>query len=97
MIRVTWDDSPLDVQRLVVRRDLPPRYLAAVRRIAMRHGLFVVTPAAVPQPGDFWLGCSPVDGWGDADTHTIGWAGLFDLEAGLEALGVEELEAVAVA
>lgn len=93
MIRVNWDDAPLDVQRIVVRRDLPPAYLAAVRRVALRHGLFVVSPAAKPQPGDFWLGCTPDDGWGDTDPHDVGWAGLFDLEAGLEALEADELVA----
>lgn len=96
MIRIHWDDAPLDVQRLVVRRDLPPRYLSAVRRLALRHGLFVVTPAARPQPGDFWLGCAPDGGWGDADPRAVGRAGLFDLEAGLDALEADELEPVLV-
>jgi len=96
MIRITWDNAPLDVQRLVVHPDLSPWYLAGVRRLALRHGLFVVSPAARPQPGDFWLGCMPDDGWGDADPRHVGWAGLFDLEAGLEALEAEELAAVLV-
>lgn len=86
MIRLTWDDIPLDVQRLVVRRDLPAFYLREVRRVALRHGLFVVSPEAMPQPGDFWLGCSPEKGWGDADPQTVGWANLFELETALEAL-----------
>ena len=94
MIRVTWDDAPLDVQRLVVHRELPRRYLSAVRRLALRHGLFVVTSGARPQPGDFWLGCSPDGGWGDADPRAVGWVGVFDLEVGLAALGAGEFGAV---
>jgi hypothetical protein len=88
MIRIKWDDAPLIVQRVVVRTDLSPRYQARLRRTAVRHGLFIVSPAATPQPGDFWLGCTPDGGWGDADPRTVGWAGVFDLDSALDALEV---------
>lgn len=98
MIRIDWDDHPFDVQRLVVRRELSPLLLTRLRRIAVRGGLFIVSPAAVPQAGDFWLGCTPDTGWGDADPSEVGWAGLFGLD---DAIGVleataDELDAVAV-
>lgn len=98
MIRIDWDDHSLDVQRLVVRRELSPTLLARLRRIAVRGGLFIVSPAAVPQAGDFWLGCTPEGGWGDADASEVGWAGVFSLDDAVDALAVaaEELEAVAV-
>ncbi len=88
MIRIEWDDAPLSVQRIAVRRELPPAYLTRLRRIAVRHGLFIVSPAATPQPGDFWLGCTPDGGWGDADPQLVGWVSLFDLDAALDALEV---------
>ncbi len=98
MIRIEWDDHSLDVQRLVVRRELSPTLLARLRRIAVRGGLFIVSPAAMPQAGDFWLGCTPDGGWGDADPCEVGWAGLFALEEAVGALtvSVDELNAVAV-
>jgi|SRR5690348_9242010 len=98
MIQIEWEHSSLDVQRLVVRRDLSPKYLGQLRKIAVRHGLFIVSPAATPQPGDFWLGCMPDDGWGDADPHLVGWVGLFDLETALTALNAtaDERELVTV-
>ena len=98
MIRLNWQGEALDVQRLAVRPDLDLHLLRAVRRVAVRCGLFVVSPAAVPQAGDFWLGCVPDGGWGDSDANEVGWAGWFNLE---EAIGVleetaDELDAVAV-
>ena len=98
MIRIDWDDHPLDVQRLVVRRELSPLLLARLRRIAVRSGLFIVSPAAVPQAGDFWLGCTPDSGWGGADASEVGWAGLFGLDDAIRVLETtaDEMNAVAV-
>ena len=98
MIRLNWQGESLDVQRLAVRPDLAPHLVRAIRRVAVRCGLFVVSPAAVPQAGDFWLGCMPDGGWGDSDPNEVGWAGWFDLEEAVEALEVsaDELFAVAV-
>lgn len=98
MIRIEWEDATLDVQRIAVRRDLPSAYQTRLRRIAVRHGLFIVSPAATPQPGDFWLGCTPDHGWGDADPQLVGWAGLFDLNKAFDVLEVtaDERELVLV-
>lgn len=98
MIQIEWEGASLDVQRLVVRQHLSPKYLGQLRRVAVRHGLFIVLPGATPQPGDFWLGCMPDDGWGGTDPHLVGCAGLFDLEAALTALNAtaDERELVAV-
>lgn len=90
MIRLNWQGEPLDVQRLAVHPDLSPPLLRAIRGVAVRCGLFVVSPAAEPQAGDFWLGCMPDRGWNDADPTEVGSAGWFDLEE-----AIEELEATA--
>jgi hypothetical protein len=96
MVRIEWDQRERDVNRLVVRRGLPSDLLAEVRRVALAGGLFIVTSEATPQPGDFWIGCSPDNGWGEADPEMVAWAGVFDLEAALDTLWAasSELELV---
>ena len=86
MIRLTWENEVLDVRRVVIRRDLPRAAERAVRGLAGRLGLAVARPDATPQSGDYWLGCSPDAGWGDADPGTVGWVSPFDIEAGLALL-----------
>jgi len=86
MIRLIWENEVLNVRRVVIRRDLPRAAEWAVRGLADRLGLAVARPDATPQSGDYWLGCSPDAGWGDADPSTIGWVSPFDIEAGLTLL-----------
>lgn len=98
MIQLNWQGEAFAVQRLAVHPDLSPKLLRAIRQVALRCGLFIVSPGATPQPGDFWLGCMPDGGWGDTDPHLVGWVGWFDLEEAVEALEAtaDELDAVAV-
>ncbi|OWK40188.1 hypothetical protein [Fimbriiglobus ruber] len=86
MIRLTCENEVLNVRRVVVRRDLPLAVDSAVRGLADRYGLDLARPDATPRPGDYWLGCSPDDGWGDADASNVGWVSPFDIESGLALL-----------
>lgn len=86
MVQLTWENEILHVRRIVVRRDLPRSYRWAVRRIAEQLELPLVLPDVLPRAGDFWLGCSPDSGWGDADPSTVGWVSPFDIDVGLKLL-----------
>jgi hypothetical protein len=78
VIRVRWQDEALWVRRLVFR---PSDWRAAgvpIDRLAAHAGLLTADESAVPRPGDFWLGCSPLGGWADADPSAVGWACFVD-------------------
>jgi hypothetical protein len=86
MVRLIWDDKSHNILRLVIRRDLPPPRDWAARLVAWRLGLPVATADAVPQPGDFWLACSPDAGWGQADAESVGWASPAEFDSALDCL-----------
>jgi hypothetical protein len=78
VIRVHWQDETLWVRRLVFR---PSDWRSAgvpVEQLAARAGLLIADESATPRAGDFWLGCSPLGGWGDADPAAVGWACFVD-------------------
>ena len=79
MIRVNWQDQVLNVRRLVFRRGNESSFDAVLDRLAAGFGLEVAADRAEPRPGDFWIGCHPVRGWGDADPARIGWASLVEV------------------
>lgn len=97
MVRLTLDDVVLEVRRVVVGRDLPRAFQWAACGLAARLGLPVARPDAAPRPGDYWLGCSPDAGWGDADPAVVGWVGPLDIETGLARLRAEAAGRVALA
>ncbi|MCE9561364.1 MAG: hypothetical protein K8U57_04860 [Planctomycetes bacterium] len=82
MIQIQWQDRlltprrlvKLTVRRLVFRASDWPVGGSFVRNLAEQAGLEIADEYATPTPGDFWLGCSPRSGWGQADPDTIGWA-----------------------
>lgn len=75
-IPITWNDDILLVERLVLPAcSRHERYQAALHDLAERLQLETGDEYSRPMPGDFWVGCSPVDGWGDTDPGEVGWAG----------------------
>lgn len=82
VIQIQWQDrlltvrrgAALSVRRIVFRSRDEATLGAAVQTIAAAAGLEVANEHAVPQPGDFWLGCSPRAGWGQTDPDAVGWA-----------------------
>ena len=89
MVMLRYDNEYLSVQRVVIGRDLPSAFQWAIRGLAERLRLAVSPPETTPEPGDYWVGCSPDAGWGDADPHRVGWVSMLDIEAGLAALRSE--------
>ncbi len=86
MIHVNWQDQWLDVRRLVFRRGHEDTFDAALDRLAARFRLEVTDDGSDPRPGDFWIGCHPRSGWGDADPERIGWASLVEVPLALGVL-----------
>ncbi len=82
MIQIQWADRllssrqnvKLKVQRIVFRASDWAMVGPIVQRIADDAGIEIANEHATPTPGDFWLGCSPRLGWGEADPDTMGWA-----------------------
>jgi hypothetical protein len=64
---------------LVFRRGHEFAFDAILDRLAARFHLEVTDDYADPRPGDFWIGCHPRAGWGDADPDRIGWVGLVEV------------------
>jgi hypothetical protein len=87
MIRIVWQGEELVVGRVVLRRDRRAgAYHRPLCEAADRGGLAVADQSADPRPGDFWVGCSPEAGWGDADPARTGWAGLLEVPLALRQL-----------
>lgn len=79
MIQLTWQDQPLAVRRIVLRRDDRTSYETRLGELAEQLGLSIADDDSAPQSGDFWAGCHPSAGWADADPLRVGWASLVDL------------------
>ncbi len=94
MIQIQWQDRllttrrnvKLTVRRIVFRASDGPVVGAIVRSIADAAELETANEHAVPTPGDFWLGCSPRAGWGQADPDTIGCACSVEVSLALSVL-----------
>ncbi len=86
MIQVNWQDQWLDVRRLVFRRGHERAFDAALDGLAARFRLEVAGDQTEPHPGDFWIGCHPRTGWGNANPELIGWASLVEVPLALGVL-----------
>jgi hypothetical protein len=86
MTTLNWQDTPLEVQRIVYRSDIPTYYRDQLQFIAADLSLLEAHEESDPQPGDFWIGCHPVVGWGDADPQRIGWASMIEVPLAVHAL-----------
>ena len=86
MIRVNWQNEILAVRRIVLRTDSFADYRANLIPLSQRLGLELADDNSLPQPGDFWIGCHPVRGWGDADPALIGWACTVEVPVAVHAL-----------
>jgi len=74
-IPITWNDEILLVERLVLPScSRHERYQAALHDLADRLHLETGDEYSKPMPGDFWVGCSPLVGWGGTDPGEVGWA-----------------------
>ena len=79
MIRLYWQDQILDVSRIVLRSNDRSAYEETLVDLAHRLRIDVGRDDTTPTPGDFWVGCHPRAGWGDADPSRIGWASLVEV------------------
>lgn len=86
MFQVHWQDQLLNVRRLVFRRGLEQAFDAVLDRLAERFHLDVADDRAEPLPGDFWIGCHPRGGWGNADPNLTGWASLIEAALAINVL-----------
>ncbi|MFO0937595.1 MAG: hypothetical protein U0798_13890 [Gemmataceae bacterium] len=86
MVRINWQDVSYDVVRIVMSRDARKQFESCMANITHRYGLQFATESAVPAPGDFWIGCSPDQGWGDADPYRVAWASSFEIREAFAAL-----------
>ena len=79
MIHVSWQDQLLNVTRLIFQCGPGCTFGAVLERLASRLDLGTADDRTDPRPGDFWVGCHPRAGWGDADPELTGWASLVDV------------------
>ena len=86
MLRLNWKDQWLTVSRLVFDTQEQTHYTRQLQETARRDGLPVADPVTDPRPGDFWIGCHPVAGWGDADAELIGWASVVEVPIAVAAV-----------
>ena len=93
MLRIHWQGQQLNVGRLVFRRNRDS-YERSLRDLATHLQLDVGDDSADPKPGDFWVGCHPRAGWGDADPELIGWASIVEVPLAVGLLNLNALNAV---
>jgi hypothetical protein len=86
MIRIHWQDEDVTVKRFILRADNSDHYTTAIADLAHRHDVGLADDSTEPAPGDFWLGCHPAKGWGDADATQIGWASIVEVPVAVAAL-----------
>ena len=103
MLTLNWKGEQLQVRRLLIHSDTTPEFARRLAPIARRNSLDVGDETSVPQAGDFWVGCNPIGGWGDADPAQVGWASLVEvpvaiaqLQAPLQILEDLEFDASAI-
>ncbi|QJX01146.1 hypothetical protein [Frigoriglobus tundricola] len=87
MLHVHWQNASLVVRRLVFRRADWPTVGSPVHLLADRAGLLTADESAAPSPGDFWLGCQPLSGWG-ARPESVAWACAVEVPLALALLRV---------
>jgi hypothetical protein len=91
VLQINWQEQWLQVRRLVFRRGGSLSFDAAIDSLAARFRLQVADDRAEPRPGDFWIGCHPRVGWGNADPNLIGWASMVEVPLALGLLRLSEL------
>jgi hypothetical protein len=86
MQRIQWREEDLLVDRLVLRKRDRSEMESEALGLADDLGLDTADDTSIPQPGDFWIGCHPAGGWGDADPQRVGWVSYLELPVALFAL-----------
>lgn len=100
VIQIQWQDrlltarrtAKLSVRRIVFRAKDEAALGATVQAIAEAAGLDIGNENAIPQTGDFWLGCSPRLGWGQLDPDAVGWACSVEVPHALSVLRAAALQ-----
>jgi hypothetical protein len=87
MLRLFWQGQNLNVNRLIYRRGLGSQFDDAISAIASRLQIALGDDDSEPRPGDFWIGCHPRTGWGEADPLQIGWASIIETPLVIGLLG----------
>lgn len=85
-MRIDWKDQWLAVARLLFESGDNGYYSRLLTAAARRVGLAVAEPTVEPRPGDFWIGCHPAGGWGDADPERVGWASFVEVPIAVAAV-----------
>jgi hypothetical protein len=93
MLRINWQEQPLEVGRLVIHRDQGDSYIRKLIELAARLQIEVADEHSNPSPGDFWVGCHPRAGWGDADPNLIGWASVVEVPLAVGILSLKSASA----
>ena len=86
MQRIQWREEDLLVDRLVLRKRDRSELESEALDLADDLGLDTADDTSSPRPGDFWIGCHPAAGWGDADPQRVGWVSYLELPVALFAL-----------
>lgn len=79
MIRLNWKQEDLSIRRLVIPAHSLAGYLNSLLPVARFLDVDIADETVEPRPNDFWLGCSPQRGWGDADPSVVGWASIVEV------------------
>jgi hypothetical protein len=93
VLRIYWQGQQLDIGRLIFQHNRDS-YAKALSDLATRLRLDVGDDSADPRPGDFWVGCHPRTGWGDADPELIGWASVVEVPLAVGLLNLNAINAV---
>lgn len=88
MVKIQWQDVSYQVSRIVVADDVREQYRNALIPVVERFGLELANDCATPRAGDFWIGCSPQGGWGNADPFLTAWASSLEIRHALFSLNV---------
>ena len=86
MVTVLWQDTRYDVSRVVMSDDIRSRFQSALAPVVERYGLTHADELATPRPGDFWIGCSPRNGWREPDPFRTAWASSLEIRDALASL-----------
>lgn len=94
MVRLNWQGQHLTIDRLVFRQEHRDAYVKTLNELAVRLHLDLGDAAAEPRAGDFWIGCQPRSGWGNAEPELIGFASVIEVPLAVGLLKLSSLEAV---
>ena len=86
MVKVQWQDVIYQISRIVIADDVREHYQYALAPVAERYDLEISNDCTSPRTGDFWIGCSPKDGWENADPFLTAWASGLEIRHALFSL-----------